>query len=89
MSFRRGALILGTQAVLRVSMIYWGSLKASHIQAASRISTFSMFSCLLLGIFRDFTPWSGLRDLPHFPRIRFRSLISKIRPTGFNMTGLR
>ena len=34
----------------------------------------------------------GAKDLlhfPHFPCIRFESLISKVRPTGFFMTGLR
>ena len=30
----------------------------------------------------------GESDLPHFPRIGFESLISKIRPTGFIVTGL-
>ena len=31
----------------------------------------------------------GRPHFPHFPCVGFESLISKIRPTGFRMTGLR
>ena len=36
-----------------------------------------------------FLGWEGRPHFPHFPCIGFESLISKIRPTGFRMTGLR
>ena len=58
------------------------------VSAFSAFSTFSVF--LLCGISSD-PCFSGVRVFPHFlhfPRLGFESLISKIRPTGFNMTGL-
>ena len=59
----------------------------------SAFSAFSAFSALLLfGISSDPCFFWAERDFPHFPRfprIGFESLISKIRPTGFRMTGLR
>ena len=51
-------------------------------------SAFSAF--LLCGVFSN--PCFCRVSLPHFPhfrRIGFESLISKIRPTGFIVTGLR
>ena len=56
------------------------------------VSAFSAFSAFLLrGVSSDpcFQGERGLPHFPHFPCIRFESLISKIRPTGFIMTGLR
>ena len=79
----------------------WGSPKASHIKASHphfphfprfRVRIFRVFRALALrNLLRPLFFW-GERDFPHFPRfarIGFESLISKIRPTGFIMTGLR
>ena len=78
---------------------WWGSPKASHIQASQlRFPHFPRFRVRSFCVFRIFAPWNllkplfswGERDLPHFPHFPpFESLISKIRPTGFFMTGLR
>ena len=76
----------------------WGSPKASHIKPSH--PHFPRFRVRIFRIFRVFARWNllrslffwGERDRPHFPHFRrfgFESLISKIRPTGFIMTGLR
>ena len=54
----------------------------------------------IFSVFRVFAPWNllktllffsfwGEKDLPHLPRVGFESLISKLRPTGSIVTGLR
>ena len=53
----------------------------------SAFSAFSAFFFALQNLLRPLFFW-GERDFPRFPRISFESLISKIRPTGFRMTGL-
>ena len=82
----------------------WGSPKASHIKASHlHFPHFPRFRVRIFRIFRvflAFARWNlhrplffwGERDFPHFPhfpRIGFESLISKNRPTGFVVTGLR
>ena len=82
----------------------WGSPKASHIKPSHpHFPHFPRFRVRIFRIFRGFrvfARWNllrplffwGERDRPHFPHFRrfgFESLISKIRPTGFIMTGLR
>ena len=78
-------------------------LKPVTLKPVSRIFRVSCPYFLHLPRFRSvespqtfFFGWGGWgggeRDLPHFPhlrRIRFESLTSKIRPTGFIMTSLR
>ena len=57
---------------------------------ASAFSAFSVFSAFsFCGVSSDpcFPGWEGRPHFPHFPCIGFESLISKIRPTGFRMTG--
>ena len=79
----------------------WGSPKASHIKASHphfphsprfRVRIFRIFRVFALrDLLRPLFFW-GERDFPHFPHfpcVGFESLISKIRPTGFRMTGLR
>ena len=79
----------------------WGSPKASHIKASHphfphfprfRVRIFRVFRVFALrNLLRPLFFW-GEKDFLHFPRFRrigFESLISKIRPTGFRMTGLR
>ena len=76
----------------------WGSPKATHIKASHRY--FPRFCVRIFRVFRVFVLWNLLRPLffwggrdfphfPHFPRTGFEPLISKIRPTGIIMTGLR
>ena len=77
----------------------WGSPKASHIKASHpHFPHFPRFRVRIFCIFRVVALWNllkplfswGQRDLlhfPHFRRIGFESLISKIRPTGFIVTG--
>ena len=78
---------------------FWGSPKASHIKASHphfphfprlRVRIFRIFRVFALrNLLRPLFSWAE-RDFPHFPRfprIGFESLISKIRPTGFRMTG--
>ena len=87
-----------------ISGNHWGSPKASHIKASHpHLRHFPRFRVRIFRIFRVFRLFAlrnllrplffwGERDFPHFPhfpRIGFESLISKIRPTGFRMTGLR
>ena len=87
--------------LLRLS---WGSPKASHIKASHPpFPHFPRFRVRIFRIFRVFCAFAqrnllrplffwGERDFPHFlrfPCIGFESLISKIRPTGFIVTGLR
>ena len=79
----------------------WGSLKASHIKASHphlprfRVRVFRIFRVFRLfsfcGISSDpcFPGVGGTSAFSAFSRIGFESLISKIRPTGFRMTGLR
>ena len=88
--------------ILRVVENVWGSPKASHPhfphcpRFRGRIfRIFRVFRVFALrNLLRPLFSW-GERDFPHFPhfprflRIGFESLISKIRPTGFRMTGLR
>ena len=64
-------------------------MKASHIKASQphfphfRVLIFSTFSTFLLhGVSSNASFSGGERDLPHFRRIGFESLISKVRPTG-------
>ena len=81
-----------------IATLLWGSPKASHIKASHphfprfRVRIFRVFRVFALrNLLRPLFFW-GKRDFPHFPRflrIGFESLISKIRPTGFRMTGLR
>ena len=78
-----------------------GHLKPVTLKPVSRIfrifrvfvSAFSAFSAFLLpGVSSDPGFCRGERGLPHFPhfsRIGFESLISKMRATGFIVTGLR
>ena len=69
-------------------------IEASHLHVPPFVSAFSavLFSALsFCRISSDlvFLGWEGRPHFPHFPCIGFESLISKIRPTGFRMTGLR
>ena len=76
----------------------WGSPEASHIKANQ--PHFPHLPCFGVRIFRVSCVFAlrhlprplffwGERDRPHFSRIGFELLISKIRPTGFIVTGLR
>ena len=91
----QGFTMILTQATF-VTPPFWGSPKASHIKASPH---FPRFRVCIFRIFLVFARWGLLRPLflwgerglphfPHFPRIGFESLISKIRPTGSIMTGL-
>ena len=65
----------------------WASGARIFVSALSALS-----ASLLRGISSPPLFFWGERDLPHlpyFPRIGFESLISKIQPSGFIMTGLR
>ena len=88
----------------RKSRIAGGHLKPVTLKPVIRIfrifrvfvSAFSAFSAFS-PCFRSaespqtlvFLGWEGRPHFRHFPCIGFESLISKIRPTGFRMTGLR
>ena len=69
-----------------------GHLKPDTCKPFSRIFRVCIFRILLLrGIFLDYFcgERGTFRHFPHFPRTGFKSLILKIRPTGFVKTGLR
>ena len=79
----------------------WVSPKANHIKASHphfprfRVRIFRIFCVFRVFVLR-FSPqtlvflgWEGRPHFPHFHCIGFESPISKIRPTGFRMTGLR